>query len=152
MSLLKNNFKCYCKNSNKCVVASVISIGISMHKIERRTFTNHSGGNSLFGSVHGVSFHMKDAKDKLPSCEACQDMLAEEIDISNCYKCCNWNILENSYSKQCVERIDNPYGSPFVLMLEYQRDKNIKIISKLCKGNVSISAAVKLLKLLNFTE
>ena len=87
MSLLKNNFKCYCKNSNKCVVASVISIGIAMHKIERRTFTNHSGGNSLFSSTHVMSCYVKHVKDKLSLCEMCQDMLTKEIGVSNCNKC-----------------------------------------------------------------
>ena len=47
MISLKNKFKFYFNNSNKHATASVILIGVEMYKIERRHFTNNSGGNSL---------------------------------------------------------------------------------------------------------
>ena len=43
-----------------------------MNKIERKPFTNYSGGNSLFGSICASSFYVKDVKDKFPSYEVCQ--------------------------------------------------------------------------------
>ena len=96
ISLPKNKFKFHCKNSNKCVTASMISIGIATNQIERRPFANHSGENSLFGSICGVSCNAKGIIDKFLQCETFQDMLNKKIDASNCIKCCNWNFLECS--------------------------------------------------------
>ena len=67
MRLPKHKFKLYCKNNNKCGTASTISIGMVMDQIERRPFDNHSGGNSLFGFIHGVIVAMwKTSKINLP--------------------------------------------------------------------------------------
>ena len=77
-------------------MASVISIGMTMDQIERRPFDNQLEENSLFGSICGVSCHVKDVKCKLLSCETCQDMLTKEIHANNFNTCCNWNVLEVS--------------------------------------------------------
>ena len=78
-----------------------------MDQIERRSFANQLEENSLFGSICGVSYHANDVKDKLLSCETCQCMLTKEIDASNCNTCCNWNVLEASYSEEYAGRISN---------------------------------------------
>ena len=46
-------------------MASIILIGIVMIIMEKRPFTNHSGGNSIFGSIFSVSYNVKDIKDNL---------------------------------------------------------------------------------------
>ena len=78
-----------------------------MDQIERRSFVNHLEENSLFGSICSVSFHVKDVKCKLLSCEICQDMLTKETHANNFNTCCNWDVLETSYSKECARRIAN---------------------------------------------
>ena len=78
-----------------------------MDQIERRPFANHLEENSLFGSICGVSCHVKDVKDKLLSCETCQDMLTKETHANNFNTCCNWNVLEASYSEECAESVAN---------------------------------------------
>ena len=76
-----------------------------MDQIERRSFANHLEENSLFRSICSVSFHVKDVKCKLLSCEICQDMLTKETHANNFNTCCNWDVLEASYPKEYAEII-----------------------------------------------
>ena len=87
----KNRFKFYYKNSNAQATSSTISIEMVIDQIERRIFANYSGGNSLFGSIYGASSHKNKIKDKLTSCEIFQDILSNEIDVTNFNECHNCN-------------------------------------------------------------
>ena len=86
MSLSKNKFKFCYKISKKCIIASIILIRIVINAIEKRPFTNHSGGNSTFSPIFSVSCNVKDIKDKLLLCKRYQDMLSKKIDTTNCNK------------------------------------------------------------------
>ena len=76
----------------------------------------------------------------------------KETDTDNFNEYCNCDFLEVSCSKECVENIFNTCEGPFALISEFQCDKSMEMFSKSRKGKISRSAAVRLLKLLNFTE
>ena len=78
----------------------MIPIGMATCQIERSHFDNHLGGNSLFGSIYSFSCYAKDVKDKSIWRETCQEMLTKEIDFSNCDKCYNWKVFEDSWYKE----------------------------------------------------
>ena len=52
-------------------MTSVILIRMVIDAMEKRPFTNHLGGNSIFGLIFGISCSIKDIKNRVPLCKRC---------------------------------------------------------------------------------
>ena len=147
----RNNKLFYSSSEKEFLNIIVFPCGFMGDQPGKRFYLNHAGGNSEYGGRFGVSCNVKDIYYQLLSCEECERLLAIGVDSTNCSKCLNWELLNGTYSEECVEDNLNTATCPFKLTMERQDSKGREVCNDIVHNKLSKTAAFKKLKPYNFT-